>query len=154
MQDKLEKSCKSPHPWGPRTPGPSALCSPHPKRPCVGEERRACSGSNPLDWIPSRGVQGEPVQKILRSTYILAGQESSVTNAVSPCSSTTTIRGRDECPFGGEHSPSAVLTGVGGPPENHQCLAVYGVGGPHKTTAPNTSDHRVPAASAARARPS
>ena len=49
----------------------------------------------------------------------------------------------------GEHSPVTVNEGVGGPLKNHWCLAVYGVGGPHKSTAPSTSDHRVPAASAA-----
>ena len=40
----------------PPTRGDPALWNPHPKWPCVGEERRAWSGSNPLDWIPNRGV--------------------------------------------------------------------------------------------------
>ena len=73
------------HPWRPGTPWSSALRNP------VGEERRAWSGSSLLDWIHNRGVQGEPVQKILRSTYILAGKESCVANAVSSASPTPSI---------------------------------------------------------------
>ena len=34
-------------------------------------------------------------------------------------------------------------------PQNHLCLTVYGVGGHHKTTAPSSSDHRVPGACSA-----
>ena len=48
--------------------GSSTLWNPSPKSSCEGEEHRAWSWSNPFDWIPYRGVQGEPIQKILRST--------------------------------------------------------------------------------------
>ena len=71
-------------------PGSSAPWNPHPKSPCVGEERKAWSGSNPIDWIPNRGVQGEPAQKILRSTYILAGP--------TPCTRMPCQRLRLRCP--------------------------------------------------------
>ena len=79
---------------------------------------------------------GDPVQKILRSTYIIAWQGPYCSDAVSPSSSTTTFRDRDECPFGAST----------GPPR------AYVVGGPHTTTAPSVSDHCVPAALAATAR--
>ena len=117
--------------------------------PCVGQERRAWSASNLLDWIPNRGVQGEHSQKILRSPYILARQESKITDAVSSCSSTTTMWGRDECLFGGEHSPFTVLTGVvpSKQPVSHR---VRGWWSPqhHRTS---VSDHCVLAAAAATA---
>ena len=115
--------------------------------PTPKEQLRRAYGWSPLDWIPNRGVQGEPVQKILRSTHTLAGQVSSLTNAVSSCSSTTTTRGRGVCPFWGEHSPSPCLRGWLSP-QNHLCLTVYGVGGPHQITAPSISDHCVAAAPA------
>ena len=44
------------------------------------------SGSSPPIWIPNRGVQGEPMQKILRSTCTRAGHDTYVSDAVSsPC---------------------------------------------------------------------
>ena len=47
---------------------------PTPEEPLRGGEGQGGSGSSPPMWIPNRGVQGEPVQKILRSTYIRAGR--------------------------------------------------------------------------------
>ena len=35
-----------------------------PESPCVADERRAWSGSNPLSWIPIRGVQGALTEDI------------------------------------------------------------------------------------------
>ena len=92
----------------------------------------------------NRGVQGEPVQKILRSTYILAGLESYVSNAVSSLSPTTMKRCRDKSPFGGEHSPFTVLTGLVVFKTTTKGLVVT-------TPPPSSSDHRVPAAYAATA---
>ena len=68
-------------------------------------------------------------------------------NAVSPSSSSTNLRCRHECPFGGEHGPVTVLTGLvvsSKPPVTHRVR----FGGPTK---PSTSDHRVHAACAATA---
>ena len=42
----------------PGPPGSSALPDPLPMSPCVGGGAQGGSWSNPLDWIPNRGVQG------------------------------------------------------------------------------------------------
>ena len=65
-----------PHPWGPGTPLVGGSVEPTPEEPLRREGAQGGSGSSPLNWIPNRGVQGEPVQMILRSTYLLAGRLS------------------------------------------------------------------------------
>ena len=48
-----------PPPVGTRNPRALGSSEPTPEEPCVGEEGRAGLGQTP-NWIPNRGVQGEP----------------------------------------------------------------------------------------------
>ena len=74
----------SPHPWGPGTPGSSALRNQHPKSPCVGEERRACLGQTLPAGSPIAGFRVSPVQSDTgRLITSVQGAVSFDSNAVS-----------------------------------------------------------------------
>ena len=121
---------ESDHPylWGPRTPGPRLFGTHLQRGRGLGQ---TLSAGSP--------IVGEPVPKILRSTYILAWGRTSRT----PCH---TARLRPH--YGAATRRTQLPSWLQGwwSPQNHQCLTVYGVGGPHKNTAPSSSDHCVLAA--------
>ena len=95
-----------------------------------------------------------PYRRYCGQHTILAGRGLSFSDAVSPSSSTTSSRGRHECPFGSKHSaflspfPPPVLTGIGCLLKTTSDSPCSELVVPTKTTTPSTLDHRVAAASA------
>ena len=49
-----------PHPWGTRNPRVLGSSEPTPEEPLRRGGAQGGSGSNPPNWIPNSGVQGEP----------------------------------------------------------------------------------------------
>ena len=84
----IDWSGGAPPPVGTRNPLVLGSSGPTPVEPLRRRGAQGGSGSSLLNWIPNRGVQGrlggpigygrrppsEPVQMILRSTYLLAGR--------------------------------------------------------------------------------
>ena len=116
-----------PPPVETRNPRVLGSSEPTPEEPLCRGGAQGGSGSRSPNWSPNGGVQGEPVQEILRSTYILAGQSR------TPCH-----RVRLRLLHG---AAIRAFSGANTAPVPRAC----GVGG-QKTTAPSTSDHCVPAA--------
>ena len=102
-----------PHPWGPGTPGSSALRNPRPKSPCVGEERRAVWVRPSPTGSPIVGSRVEPVQSDTAVHIITLGaRHVRLGRRVITCPCVLfVVRGRDEAPpRESEHSPFDVTS--------------------------------------------
>ena len=95
----------------------SALRNPHPKSSCAGWVER--SRLDPQSWGPGLSRTDDTVVNILHPSVD--------SNTVSPSSSTTTLRGRDECLFRSERNPPLYLRGwlsPQKPPVSHPCAGL------------------------------
>ena len=102
-----------------------------PKSPLRRGGAQGGSGSNPPSWIPNRGVQCEPVQKILRLTLLRSdGVVRLGCRVITAPYVVFTVRGRDEgSPRRGRTQPLRRGYGVGGPEKKPPVTHRDGVGG-------------------------